>query len=309
MAMEWDWVDNPVKGNRYRYKGIERQEDFGLNWDLAEFRSYDAAIGRWMQVDPIIKFPESPFVGFTNNPISFMDPFGADTLKQIGPDTFDGGYLDGPTIRADRMKENSTERSSDGNAFLGALFANRFENWQPMGTGEGLSVNPNFPQYSEFAEGVKQISWNMLSPVLMGVAGGGMSGAGNGKYLLHRIKHQFYLFRLARLLRSPIQPAKVANYVDDISRSNLLPLRRAPRRGIFIGEKFYAGGQILPGSRTVTYSRQFINPEYLNVPALSNSLRPSPIFYPNLNPLARWTVGGGGAGLGLYYGLNKNRPK
>ncbi len=38
---------------RYRYNGIERVDDLGLNWDMAAFRSYDPAIARWGQVDPL----------------------------------------------------------------------------------------------------------------------------------------------------------------------------------------------------------------------------------------------------------------
>lgn len=275
---------------------------------MAEFRSYDPVIGRYLQGDPIIKYKESSYASFVGNPINFIDPLGADTLKQIGKDLFYGGYLDGPTVTAKASSQNSSK--SNSRSLIDEIFVNRFRHWEPMGTGAGLSVNPNFPQYSQYAEDIKQISWNMLSPVLMGVAGGGMASGNSGaRFFIHRLRNQWDLFRLTRLMRPVNQPTTIVNYVDEVSRSALLPLRQAPRGGIRIGNRFYNGGEFLPGSRTVSYSRQFINPEYLNIPPLSNTLRPSPIFYPELSPIVRWTIGGGGAGLGLYWGLNQNRPK
>jgi len=310
MAMEGDWVNNPVKVNRYQFNGIERNEDLGLNWDLAEFRGYDAAIGRWLQVDPILKFSESPFAGFANNPIAFMDPLGADTLRQIGPDTYDGGYLNGPTVRAEKIEKGSGENSSSGSGIMDALFANRFSHWKPMGTGSGLSVNPNFPQYSEYTEGIKQISWNMLSPVLMGVAGGGSAGTGGGKLILHRMRSMMDYIRISRAFRLlPQQSPKLLGYTDDAYKMVLYRAQRAPAGGIRIGGKRYEGGQLLPGHRNYMFGRANLNLEFLELPAIGNSLRPSPMFYPQLSPIARWTIGGGGAGLGLYWGLRKNQPK
>jgi hypothetical protein len=46
--------------------------------ELAPFRSYDASIGRWSQVDPIYKFGESGYASMLNNPIGFSDPLGLD---------------------------------------------------------------------------------------------------------------------------------------------------------------------------------------------------------------------------------------
>ena len=65
--------------NKYLFNGIERQTDFDLGWDLAEFRGYDPALGRWMQIDPKASERESPYVGFANNPILYSDPLG-DTI-------------------------------------------------------------------------------------------------------------------------------------------------------------------------------------------------------------------------------------
>lgn len=60
------------------YNGIERNEEFGLNIYTADFRSYDPAIGRWMQVDPLADIvPEmNPYRFGFNNPLLFRDPLG-----------------------------------------------------------------------------------------------------------------------------------------------------------------------------------------------------------------------------------------
>ena len=55
-------------------KGWMNQYDFGL-------RIYDPRIGRFLSMDPIIKEYESPYAAFANNPISIVDPDGADTAK------------------------------------------------------------------------------------------------------------------------------------------------------------------------------------------------------------------------------------
>lgn len=67
---------------RYRYNGIERNDDLGL--DMAFFRTYDPAIGRWLQVDPKAESfaTMSPYTGMGNNPISIVDPMG-DSLELI----------------------------------------------------------------------------------------------------------------------------------------------------------------------------------------------------------------------------------
>ncbi len=46
----------------------------------SEFRQYSSRIGRWLSLDPILKDNESPYTGFSNNPIWFIDPLGSDTL-------------------------------------------------------------------------------------------------------------------------------------------------------------------------------------------------------------------------------------
>ncbi|SER19774.1 RHS repeat domain-containing protein [Neolewinella agarilytica] len=79
MEMDGGWNQGAAVEQRYRYNGIEHSEELGL--DLAVFRSYDPAIGRWLQVDPKAEAFTwaSPYNGMLNNPISNIDPLGDTT--------------------------------------------------------------------------------------------------------------------------------------------------------------------------------------------------------------------------------------
>lgn len=73
---------------RYGFNGQERSTELNENSYSAEFWQYDGRIGRRWNVDPIIKYWESPYACFSNNPISRVDPDGdSDTLTQTELDT------------------------------------------------------------------------------------------------------------------------------------------------------------------------------------------------------------------------------
>jgi len=81
LSYEGPWLMNDAaRDNKYQFNSIEFNEDFGLNIYTAEFRGYDPAIGRWWQIDPKYSYPISPYSGFGNNPIRYMDMLG-DTLR------------------------------------------------------------------------------------------------------------------------------------------------------------------------------------------------------------------------------------
>jgi RHS repeat-associated protein len=70
------------KTNQYLYNGIERQDELELGWDLAQFRAYEPSLGRFLQIDPVIKEHESPYAWNTNNPLLYADPTGADSTQR-----------------------------------------------------------------------------------------------------------------------------------------------------------------------------------------------------------------------------------
>ncbi|KAI9450319.1 hypothetical protein F5148DRAFT_1290903 [Russula earlei] len=80
-------VDINALENKYKYNGKELQhEEFsdgsGLELYATDFRSYDAQIGRFHQVDALSELNEdwSPYSFAQNNPITYSDPEGLDTV-------------------------------------------------------------------------------------------------------------------------------------------------------------------------------------------------------------------------------------
>jgi RHS repeat-associated protein len=65
-------------GNKYKYNGIEFDEDLGINSYEAFYRELDPSIGRWWQIDPKIENQEmwSPYSSMSNDPVRYKDPLG-----------------------------------------------------------------------------------------------------------------------------------------------------------------------------------------------------------------------------------------
>jgi RHS repeat-associated protein len=86
MTMEGEWQDI-VNGpeNNYLYNGKELNSDFGLDWSDYGARYYDAAIGRWGQVDPLAEsyYSTSSYAYVLNNPIGLIDPDGRSAASPI----------------------------------------------------------------------------------------------------------------------------------------------------------------------------------------------------------------------------------
>ncbi len=70
--------------NKYLYNGKELQDDFGLDWYDYEARFYDAEVGRWTTVDPLVvnnHYEWTPYSYVYDNPINLTDPSGQDSLS------------------------------------------------------------------------------------------------------------------------------------------------------------------------------------------------------------------------------------
>jgi RHS repeat-associated protein len=81
--MEGNWNGSFAEAkNKYQYNGIEMNNDFGLDLNMAFYRGYDAAVGRWWQIDPKPNLSESSYSAMGNNPIRYSDMLG-DTVRGV----------------------------------------------------------------------------------------------------------------------------------------------------------------------------------------------------------------------------------
>ena len=84
---------------KFGFGGKELQDELGLDWYDVTARNYDAALGRWMNLDPLAEKMRrhSPYNFGFNNPIYFQD---YDGMMPTGPG-------DPPSIRDRVMKVSS----------------------------------------------------------------------------------------------------------------------------------------------------------------------------------------------------------
>jgi RHS repeat-associated protein len=83
--------------NKYKYNGIEKENDFEIGIYDAQLRELDGQTGRWWQIDPKTENMEmwSPYVSNYDSPIKYSDPLG-DEGQECCWFTFDKeAFLDG----------------------------------------------------------------------------------------------------------------------------------------------------------------------------------------------------------------------
>jgi len=74
------WTAASADGYRFGFNGKERDDDVKGNNNSLDYgaRIYDSRVGRWLSLDPLYnQYPwNSPYISFSNNPISRIDPTG-----------------------------------------------------------------------------------------------------------------------------------------------------------------------------------------------------------------------------------------
>ncbi len=103
------------KPNKFKYNSNEEQTDF--DWNVYDFnaRGYDAALGRFMQIDPMAEiFPElTPYRFGFNNPITFNDPLGLYEGEAGKWSAGDEGFEDVWNYWANRTSSGSSVEDED----------------------------------------------------------------------------------------------------------------------------------------------------------------------------------------------------
>ncbi|MBV4360612.1 DUF6443 domain-containing protein [Pinibacter aurantiacus] len=94
--------------NKYKYNGIEQNNDFDINMYDAYYRSLDPQTGRFWQQDPRLGMSISSYAAMQDNPVFYADPLGDTVIngQKYEPTSFaNATYLAGVTVTPTSSKK------------------------------------------------------------------------------------------------------------------------------------------------------------------------------------------------------------
>ncbi|MDF1675978.1 MAG: hypothetical protein P1U44_09710 [Vicingaceae bacterium] len=145
---------------RYGFGGQEMDNEVnnitGSSY-TAEFWQYDSRLGKRWNVDPVVKIHDSPYATFANNPIWFMDPNGADSVKVSGkggpaPANFDPS-TDTAVLPDFEVVEEDPNKTPSDNTNTNNIFVDprsnseRFKSYNISNIQSNIDNNPKFYGY------------------------------------------------------------------------------------------------------------------------------------------------------------------
>jgi RHS repeat-associated protein len=179
----------PTIEPKYKYNGKELQDELGLNWYDYGARNYDAALGRWLNVDPLpdIRYAHTPYNYVQNSPMFRIDPDGLTdyTLnKKTGEVTQVGKTNDEPDrilktyTRKSKRGEVKYKKNGEAKVAIGGIEQGILEDGQNFKTGDIVIETGGEGQAT--VDGVKSFTLQLSEYVGKEIKGFSYSSDGSG---------------------------------------------------------------------------------------------------------------------------------
>ncbi len=137
--MKHKGYNNVINGtdHPYGFGGKEEQDELGLQWMDFHARNYDAALGRWMNIDPLAEdyYAWSPYNYSYNSPILFVDPTG------MGPTDWKKNAEGNLVYDENLTKENASTQLKEGESYVGESFLGQNQNGEIFAFGKDGEVS------------------------------------------------------------------------------------------------------------------------------------------------------------------------